>query len=346
MTLDHDLYHVSVELAGSTSPVPPSEPTRVKRLTGGGSRRMFYRFGYRSQSVVVLIQPEGGPEFERYVRVGNFLRDHRAGTPEFYGMDRGRGILVMEDLGDIHLQDALAGCTRRERIRLYHECIRILVKFQTTITTAMMNSGLLKKYPFDFSKLMDETEYFRREFMENLCHMEPEPGWEEERNKLAKALSQITPVFMHRDFQSKNIMLKEGRIRIIDFQTAHRGPGIYDAAALLKDPYYPLPPDEVEEILKRLHSVLSKAGIPCDDFRSYQQLLTWAGIQRNLQALAAFAKLGYREDQREFLRYIPAGLKLLRRGIGEAGNFPVLERMAEKIELYLQSSGFYSWITL
>ncbi|HER43587.1 MAG TPA: aminoglycoside phosphotransferase, partial [Candidatus Eisenbacteria bacterium] len=150
-------------------------------------------------------------------------------------------------------------------------------------------------------------------------------------------LSRQRPVFMHRDFQSRNILVREGKLRLIDFQTAHRGTGLYDAASLLRDPYHPLPSERSHLLAGELHGRLrdegALPGIGPDEFREGFVL---AGIQRDLQALAAFVKLGTVKGKKEFLDSIPAGLDLLEAGIDESGRFPSMKRMVAAVRERLE----------
>jgi aminoglycoside/choline kinase family phosphotransferase len=118
----------------------------------------------------------------------------------------------------------------------------------------------------------------------------------------------------------------------VDFQTAHRGPGLYDTASLLKDPYHPLPGERSHmlagELYEHLKDAGAIAGIGPEEFRDG---FVFAGIQRNLQALAAFVKLGTVKGKKEFLESIPAGLDLLERGIDESGRFPSMKRMVTAV---------------
>jgi aminoglycoside/choline kinase family phosphotransferase len=137
---------------------------------------------------------------------------------------------------------------------------------------------------------------------------------------------------MHRDFQSRNIMVKEGRLRIVDFQTAHRGPGLYDLASLLKDPYHPVPREERRELAREFRGLTAPSGAASKaDLDEWHDRFTSAGIQRNLQALAAFAKLGLRKGKPVFLSSIPPAVLLLEEGARESGRFPGIERMASSI---------------
>ena len=133
---------------------------------------------------------------------------------------------------------------------------------------------------------------------------------------------------MHRDFQSRNILVGEEGLRLVDFQTAHRGPGLYDAASLLRDPYHPLPSNAVRTLVVELHERLrDKGDPPTTGLDEFHEGFVLAGMQRNLQALAAFVKLGKVKGKKEFLESIPAGLDLLEAGIDEADRFPSMKRM-------------------
>jgi aminoglycoside/choline kinase family phosphotransferase len=312
----------SVKMPGG----PFGRDAAVRLITEGGSDRAFYRVADGDRTAVLLIDEPA--ELERYHSICRFLRDSGVPTPVCYGIDEGTGALLMEDLGSLSLDRALTAAEPEEELRLYRSCIDILVTMGAGVTERMLDTGFLEEKSFDMQALLGETDYFREEFLGKYCPVRLDRGWEEERRTLASFLASQTPVFMHRDFQSRNLIVKEGEIRVIDFQTAHRGPGLYDAAALLKDPYHPLPPGRRYSLLEELHDLLKERGGPvCDDFEKYREGFVLAGIQRNLQALAAYVRLGVVKGKREFLESIPPALDLLEEGIDESGRLPAMKRM-------------------
>ncbi len=326
-----DLAETAVRLAVQSDRGPFDGPAELTPLAHGGSHRGFYRISDGIRSAVVLSQPGAG-EFERYVEIGAFLRKNGVGVPEFYNVDRQRGVLLMEDLGGLHLEDWLEEADPGSELALYRMCIEMLVLLETAVTAAMKREGFLEETVFDEKTLLGETEYFAREFIDGYCPVRYAGGWESERTLLAGTLAGRPRLFMHRDFQCRNIIVKDGKPRLIDFQAAHRGPGLYDAASLLKDPYHPLDREARIGLLAFFHDRLKEAGAPVPPgFGEYAGLFVLAGIQRNLQALAAFARLGLREGKRHFLRYIPAGVRLLEEGIEEAGCLPALKQMVTEI---------------
>lgn len=328
-----DLIRTAIRLSSGMPGGALGQSTEVSPLAHGGSDRYFYRLRDEERSLIALVQPGGGNEFDRYISIGEFLRKNEIGVPEFYGIDLDRGVVLMEDLGEVHLEDALKGLTPGEELSLYKNCIDILVRLETVVTTEMERCLILEERLFDEETLLGETEYFMREFIDGYCKITCPAGWERERKYLAKILASEPRVFMHRDFQSRNMILKNAEIRIIDFQTAYRGPGLYDAAALLKDPYHPLSADNRRTLLLLLYEGLSdRGGAVPESFDEFQETFIAAGLQRNLQALAAFARLGLKKGKNKFLGYIPSGLDLLEEGIEESGNFPSLGTMVGEIK--------------
>ncbi len=301
----------------------------------GGSDRTFYRISEGGRSAVLLV--DGSPEFERYITIGRFLRGSGIGVPEFYDTDEHSRTVLMEDLGTVHLEDALRNADEERELSLYRSAIGLLARLQTVVTGRMMETGLLEDRLFDRETLIGETDYFRSRFIEGYCPVALDEEWERERTLLADFLSRQRPVFMHRDYQSRNILVTEDGLRLVDFQTAHRGPGLYDAASLLRDPYHPLPSGRSRSLAGELFDILIEEGALDDTSRDeFLEGFVLAGIQRGLQALAAFVKLGTVKGKREFLESIPAGLDLLEAGIDESGRFPAMKRMLDAIRERLE----------
>jgi len=309
-----------------------SERATVSEMTPEGSDRRFLRVEEDGVTAVLLVQPGGGQEFDRYVRIGDFLRENGVAVPDFYHVDSD-GVVIMEDLGDIHLADALVGADPQAELAFYRDCVDILFRLQTSVTRSERDAGILAGAVFDESVLLGETEYFAREFATGYAGMEMPPGWDGERGTLASELASYPPVFMHRDFQSRNIMVRDGMLRVVDFQTAHRGPGMYDIASLLKDPYHPVDSGTRKTLLMELYYRMTGDGPePEGGFEAFEEKFVLAGIQRNMQALAAFSFLGLKKGKKEFLGFIRPGLGLLEEGLTESGRFPATSGLVAQIK--------------
>ncbi len=144
------------------------------------------------------------------------------------------------------------------------------------------------------------------------------------------ALDGAEPGFMHRDFQSRNIMLKDGRWVFIDFQGGRFGPPQYDLAALLIDPYVDLPAQEQEELLDYAMRELARRR-PLDPAR-FRRVYAYCALSRNLQALGAFGFLSKVKGKPQFARYIPAALRGLEARLRRFAppGFPKLQRRVDE----------------
>lgn len=327
---DREILKAAVSLSEKMPGGPLGPGAGIQLLSDGGSDRAFYRVGDGDRTAVLLV--DAGEELERYLGISIFLRDCGIDAPECYGIDDRTPALLMEDLGSLHLDTALEAVGPEEELTLYGGCIDTIVTMETTATERMLETGFLAQKRFDMQVLIGETDYFAAEFIGRYCPVSLGEAWEKERAELARFLASQPLVFMHRDYQSRNLIVKGDRIRVIDFQSAHRGPGLYDIASLLKDPYHPLPAQRRNMLLAGLHGRLKdrKAPVP-HEFEAFREGFVLAGIQRNLQALAAFVRLGVVKGKKRFLESIPPALDLLEEGIDESGMFPAMKRMVEAI---------------
>jgi hypothetical protein len=141
----------------------------------------------------------------------------------------------------------------------------------------------------------------------------------------------ISDYLMHRDFQSQNIYLKDGKIRIIDFQSARIGPLTYDLAALLRDAYVRIDAEQEREFVRYYVNAIHERGIDISetDFWSAYEITC---LQRNMQALGAFANLSLNKGKPHFKQFIPRGLELLICGL-KGKNFKTIENIVLNTKL-------------
>jgi aminoglycoside/choline kinase family phosphotransferase len=173
-----------------------------------------------------------------------------------------------------------------------------------------------------------ECGYFVRAFLQGYAGLKLEmnnlaPDFE---RLLTRALTPAPNFFLHRDFQSRNLMIKNARIRVIDFQGGRLGPLGYDLAALLIDPYMNLKPLWQEELLAAYLDLLEKQ-LPALDRQAFSEQYWHLALCRNLQILGAFGYLIRVRGKAGFSRYISPALVGLRRRLAERpSEFPLLEQ--------------------
>lgn len=237
--------------------------------------------------------------------------------------------MLLEDLGDISLETALKREGREDQWRFrYRQALEILVNMQLGgkegFDPAWCFDTPVLHRPFLWER---ECGYFVRAFLRGYLGLEVRvaelaPDFE---RLLTGALPPAPNFFLHRDFQSRNLMIRDGRLRVIDFQGGRLGPLGYDLAALLIDPYVDLRPAWQEEFLEYYLDRLAERR-PGVERGAFNEQYRYLALCRNLQILGAFGFLTKVKQKPQFARYIPAALAGLRRRLAErAGEFPLLE---------------------
>lgn len=305
------------------------------KLQSDGSTRRFWRLKLDGGPGVVLVSPaQATPaelaEARAAWKIGSHLRACRVAVPELYGWDEESGTLCFEDLGDVRLHQQVASCSGEERLHWYRRVMAALVAMQLSAASGFDPAWCWDTPRYDRALMLErESRYFLRAFWRGLLGREVSPGIEEEFAAIADAAA-ITEngFFLHRDCQSRNIMVRGDRLSFIDFQGGRLGPLGYDVASLLLDPYAGLTPSLQEtllaEYIKMVEARLPGAG--AEVAASYPFL----ALQRNLQIIGAFSFL-WRERGKPFFRaYLRPSLVSLHGLLATPSfaDFPVLGAMA------------------
>jgi aminoglycoside/choline kinase family phosphotransferase/GTP:adenosylcobinamide-phosphate guanylyltransferase len=290
-------------------------------LKGDGSERKWYRVSGEETSLIVVDHgpPSGADvcEADSFFAIGRHLHDKGVSVPRMYAYDRQRGLIALEDVGDLHLQAlALRMRTREELLASYRPVMDLLVLMGVEGAKGFNPAFAYETPGYDENLILKkESRYFVNAFLNGYMDLRIDfEDLQEEFQLLAKMAVQKSHVgFLHRDFQSRNIMIKGRRCYAIDFQGGRLGPLAYDVASLLIDPYVALPQrlqkDLLTNYIKRLQAVVDID--PNDFLRTY----TYCAINRNLQILGAFAFLTQRRGKQDFGKYIPQAVNALKRNL-------------------------------
>jgi N-acetylmuramate 1-kinase len=304
-------------------------PLRVESLEKGGSDRRFYRVRSGTGSVILVVYSDGKEENRHYVALGGFLDRAGVPVPHVHCHDADEGLIWMGDLGEDDLwSHRLEPWSSREP--LYRSALDAVVSMHTAATRAAAHVDLRLERVFDADLYLWEQGYFFENCLGGFFGM-PE-GEVEELRKLpalrdaAEFLARLPRVLVHRDFQSQNIMVVDGRAWLIDFQGMRFGLPQYDVASLLYDPYVSMTPAERADLAAyHRERYLEEEGVLGAD---YDETLQWCAVQRLMQALGAYGFLGLRKGRREFLAHIPTALASLRDvASGLAGLRPLVQKL-------------------
>ena len=309
---------------------------RVK-LKGDGSQRQWYRLKSDRGSLIMvdhgIRQTRMTTEVDAFVHLGRHLYRQQVPVPKIYFYDTFSGLVFLEDLGDDHLQQVVQSTADSSRvIRLYQSVIAQIIRLSRQGAVKFDRSWTYQTSEYDHKLILEkECRYFLEAFLNGYVGFGIRfEDLESEFKALAdKALRHPSCGFMHRDMQSRNIMVKDRRIYFIDFQGGRIGPIQYDLASLLIDPYVDLPRAIQTRLLEDGLKMLSAAApVDPDQFRDCYHYCT---LTRNLQILGAFANLSRVQGKKQFEKYIPAALKTLRSNLkaNDSKEFPGLTGVVE-----------------
>ncbi len=313
------------------------EPIDRLKLKGDGSQRQWYRLKNSKGSLIMvdhgIRETRSTSEVDSFVQLGKHLFRRGVSVPKIYFFDTFCGLVFLEDLGDDHLQQAVQSTDDpRAIIRLYRSVIDQIIRMSRLGAEKFDPTWAYQTPVYDKKLILDkECRYFHEAFLNGylgykIRFQELEP----EFSALAdRALQNPTMGFMHRDMQSRNIMLNDNIVFFIDFQGGRSGPIQYDLASLLIDPYVELPQRLQNQLLDySLEQLSTTAAVDPDKFRTCFYYCT---LTRNLQILGAYAYLSRVRGKPQFEQYIPAALRTLRSTltIRHPGEFP---RLAEVVE--------------
>ncbi len=293
----------------------PQEQVKISPIEKGGSGRRFYRIQFASdQSIVLVKYTREQTENQRYVEIANFLVAHEVRAPKIYFHDPEEGLIWIEDLGERDLwsygeeswetrqsyyksalEEAarLHGIARAESREIRHD---LPAQFDAALY-------LWEQYYF-FENCLGRVFGVTQEGLRALSELKP-------LQKIAEQLASYPRVLVHRDYQSQNIIVREGRCYMIDFQGMRPGLGAYDVASLLYDPYVSLTAAERAELLA-FYQETAAISHP-----SFAQTYRFCAMQRLMQALGAYGYLGLAKGNTSFLGHIPTALESLGEILGE-----------------------------
>lgn len=316
-----------------------NQPVHRTKLKGDGSQRQWYRLNNRQGSLIMvdhgIRETRSTSEVDSFVQLGEHLYRQGVSVPKIQAYDTFCGLVFLEDLGDDHLQQTVQSMDNPQAIiKLYQSIIDQIILMSRRGAAKFDHAWAYQSPVYDQKLILEkECRYFQEAFLNGylgykIRFQELEP----EFLLLADStLQNPTMGFMHRDLQSRNIMLNDNTVFFIDFQGGRLGPIQYDLASLLIDPYVELPRDIQNQLLDYSFERLSATtSMDSDRFRTCYHYCT---LTRNLQILGAFAYLSKVKGKQQFEQYILAAVKTLRSNLtaGDSNEFPRLFAVVKEI---------------
>ena len=287
-------------------------PDALLDLAADGSTRHYFRLVWDQERTAIGAL---GPDREENRAFLSFAKAFRAAglpVPEIYAEDEAAGAWLEEDLGDTTLFQALStartggggGDFPTEIVPLYRRVLAVLPRFQVE---GHRVADYAKAYPrraFDRQSIRWDLNYFKYHFLKLADVPFNEQRLERDFTRLTAFLLQApADTFLYRDFQSRNVMIRDGEPWFVDFQGGRKGAPHYDVASLLYDAKAAIPPALRLELLDHYLDELERA-YPVDRAR-FRELFTGFVLVRLMQAMGAYGYRGFFERKRRFLESVP-----------------------------------------
>jgi aminoglycoside/choline kinase family phosphotransferase len=312
-----------------------SRSPRVVPLTGDASDRRYFRLLVPESPSIVLSLYSSAFDVGTlpFINVARLLDQMPVPIPAVLGHAGDIGIVALEDLGDVTLQAHLGAATAAEHAALYRQAVALIATIQKRGAELESPEYLPYGIAFDVEKLAWELDFFIKHFIEAyrgvVFRQEEREELRREFSTVVEALASEPRVLCHRDYHSRNLMLHDGRLCIIDFQDARMGPDTYDLVSLLRDSYVDLPEQTVDELIAYFLALKGQSGTEAAFRRRFELM----ALQRNLKALGTF---GYQTTTRRnpvYIQYIPRTLRYVRTNLDAHQEFArIRELLAAHVE--------------
>lgn len=290
-------------------------------VQGDASTRQYYRLSLQSPSkpqTLILMQLEAPdrPGETDFISILNFLQAIHLPVPELHHYDAGRGLLLLQDCGDLTLESHLASADPGTVKSWYLKAVELLASMQIDATRYIDVDCPAYHRQFDVDKLMWEMDFTLEHYIEGILQ---NPLKTSTRSTLRKHLSALcqtlarqTPWFTHRDYHSRNLMVHNDGLVLLDFQDARMGPSQYDLVSLLRDSYLPLPDALVWELVDAFIQTIQEREKQTINREEFLRIFDLMSIQRNLKAIGTFAFQKKIKNNDRYIQYIDPTLEYLR----------------------------------
>ena len=320
--------------------VTPSEVTEVR---AHGSDRKLYRLRAIDGRTAIGVEYAGREENAAFVGFSRHFRAAGLPVPAIYAEDLGADVYLEEDLGDVTLFDLL----QRERgdapevpasiASLYKQAVRLLARMQIPAGRGLDYRLCYPHSAFDRRSMTWDLNYFKYHFLKLAKVPFHEQKLENDFDALCSFLLQApADFFLYRDFQSRNIMVRDGQPWFIDYQGGRRGALAYDLASLVLDAKANLP-FAFRDHLKEIY-LDAAAEFTVLDRAQFEEYFRGFSLIRLLQALGAYGYRGFYERRPQFLQSVPYAIRNLERLLADGGLPVALPALQEALQRIVAST--------
>jgi aminoglycoside/choline kinase family phosphotransferase len=289
------------------------EITSWEALPESGSYREYYRVYGKTEKCIAVFNKDK-KENLAFLEFSKHFHKKGLPVPVILAKDQDNYVYLQDDLGDTtlfkHIENVRKGLIfPDELLDLLKKVIDELIRFQVVGTQGLNYSVCYPRAAFDKQSMMWDLNYFKYYFLKLAKIPFYEQNLEDDFQKFTDFLLEAdTNYFLYRDFQSRNIMIKDNQPYFIDYQGGRKGALAYDLASLLYDAKADFPQEIRNELRKYYLSKLPDYGIDAEAFKKHYFGYV---LIRKMQAMGAFGFRGFYEKKTHFLQSIPYAIQNL-----------------------------------
>ena len=296
-------------------PIVLNQSFDVLPLAGDASTRRYSRIVTDEKSWVLMEwEPFKDIQNFPFLSVQDYFLSHGIPVPKLLHLEADKGLFLLEDLGDLTLERKFWEFQKQKNILPYYKTtLDHLIKIHSLSFHETQKDCTAYKVEFSVEKLMWEFHYMQEHLFEKKWGLqfskEESAALDKNYLDICEQLYSQPQVICHRDFHSRNVMIKHGKIFIIDFQDARMGPAAYDLVSLLWDSYVDLDSESRQDLIHYYCSnfpEFPKVANSVEDFLKTFDLQT---LQRCLKACGSFASFYNNRSDKRYLKYLPKTLK-------------------------------------
>lgn len=279
----------------------------IEKLTGDASTRKYYRIWTQKTSYVACLDNPStdAQEEPTFLKLQRVLHAEKVRVPLIHDKELTTGYILEEDLGDVtFLKEISQINTLKEEYDFYVKAIDLMHSIHK-IDTKKYNDEPFTKLAFDTEKLYAEMEFTKKYFLKLYLGLDVSSTAIDilyaRLYEMCFEISSEPRTLVHRDYHSRNLMIKDGEQIVIDFQDARMGTPLYDLVSLLEDCYYQIDEVNKKKLISYYYDTCFKKFDSSKNFDQFKSLYDMMTIQRVFKAIGSFA---YIYADRKDLRYV------------------------------------------
>lgn len=313
-------------------------PKSVVLLPAAGGNRRYYRMEC-GDKVCLGVVSDSRKDSKAFRQLSELFRNEGINVPEIYAYDGESDCYLEEDLGNVSLFSLIG---RGDVDELLRKSLNQLVRMQNVSQDILREC--IAYSPFSREQIMWDLNYFKYDFLKPAGADFDEDALEKDFNRLSESLLsyfEVMPGFMFRDFQSRNVMVKDGEPWFIDYQGGRIGPVIYDAISFLWQAKANFSMETRREMLDFYINELAKTrGLSEEERNTVVESVPVFVLFRTLQVLGAYGFRGLIEKRAHFLESIPFAIRNLDECLRDSALGGSLSELKKVSELLVSSERF------